>query len=143
MAGYSAVTPNRTMKSSVYAGNIVSPQGDVPLQKRICLSHILAAILNNWARMAPNTCYSVPTIPGVLKSMIHDNPYQSISINRLILEINEQSMTHVFVIIRLTIDFQYQLINCYRLHCLPLIVIDIGLYSWEDVINAIWHSNQP
>ena len=76
-----------------------------------------------------------------IKSIIDDNQYQSIAIdinniNRLILEINEQSMTHVFVIIRLTIDFQYQSINCYRLYRLPSIVIDIGFYSWEDVINA-------
>ena len=52
------------------------------------------------------------------------NRYRSISINRLILEIVEQSMTHVFVIIRLGIDFQYQSINCYRLYRLPSIVID-------------------
>ena len=69
------------------------------------------------------------------------NQYQSISINRLILEIDEQSMMHVFVIIRMAINFQYQSITCDRLYRLPSIVIGIGFYFWEVIYDAMSPSN--
>ena len=66
--------------------------------------------------------------------IIDINQYQSISVNRLILEIDDARFS---VIIRLAIDFQYQSINCDRLYRLSSIVIGIRFYSWEVICDAI------